>query len=305
MSGSNLDGRLETFRQRVVGRSISEGTFTDYEKWIRRFEAWLDGTGRSVTGITELEDYDQFLADESRTSYPWDNGRGRPAPPAYAYRSRTNAISAAKKWVRREYNITVPETPGDICIGSPKAFDPTYLTPDEVDAVIAQAGNCGADGCEVALRLAYDAILRVSELVRVERDDIDTSQGTLYVKATKGSQNATIGLDERTRKAVAQYCAAHPQRDRLFRNSYGNGWRPNSLAKHIQREHTEAGAHAIGRHTPIMHRLESADPPFVRGDYTSEDFGDVYQRARHNQPSMTSQYAKAVGVNVPSWSSTP
>lgn len=302
MSSGSLDTRLETFRQRVVGRSISEGTFTDYEKWIRRFEAWLDDRGRNVTGITELEDFDQFLADPSRSAYPWDNGRGRPAPHEYAYRSRTNAISAVKKWVRREYSTRIPETPGDVCIGQPEPFDPTYLTPDEVGGIIADAGSCAAEGCSVALRLCYDAILRGSELVRVERSDVDTTQGTLYVNATKGSQNTVVGLDERTREALARYCARHPQRERLFRNSYGNGWRPNSFVKHVQRKHCDAGAHAFGRHTPIMHRLEGADPPFMDGDFGGQSFGDVYQRARHNQPQMTSRYAKAVGVNVPSWS---
>lgn len=301
MSAGNLDQRLDTFRQRVVGRSISEATFTDYERWIRRFEAWLEQENRQAQGIAELEDFDELLADSSRTGYPWANGRGRPVPGAYAYRSRINAISAAKKWIRREYNVRVPETPSDICIGSAQPFDPTYIPPDDINDILNSAHSCGAEGCEAALRLSYDAILRASELVRVKAEDVDLSAGTVYVRASKGSGNAEVGIDDRTQQALAQFMSAHPNRERLFRNSYGRAWRPAAWSVHVLRHHCDDGSHALGRHTPIMNRLEGADPPFMAGDYSNEDFGSVYRRARHRNPTMTTKYARIIGIDVPGW----
>lgn len=302
MQGESLDTALDTFEERVVGRAISERTFTDYEKWIRRFEAWREMVGAASPDIAELEDFDNFLADESRTEYPWDNGTGQTPPPSYAYRSRVNAASATKLWIRREYGTRIPETPDAICLGEPEPFDPTYLEPERVAERIRSADHdCDIDGCSAALRVSYDAILRASELVRVRREDIDFGAATLYVQATKGSQNAEVGLDHRTVDALREYVDQHPGRDRLFVNSYGRAWKPSAWSTHVWRAHTEAGSHALGRHSPIMHRMEGANPSFMDDTFEDEDFGSVYRRARHTNPSMTVRYARVVGVDVPEW----
>jgi integrase len=302
MASADLDAALDTFADRVVGRAISEATYTDYEKWIRRFEAWLEQSGMDDPDIAELEDFDNFLADESRTDYPWDDGTGQSPPPGYAYRSRVNAASAVKLWVRRQYGTRIPETPDEICLGEPEPFDPTYLQPSAVGDTTTSAGeDCDIDGCGTALRLSYDAILRASELVRIRREDVDLDAGTVYVRATKGSQNAEVGVDSRTLDALQAHMEANPGRERLFVNSYDRAWKPSAWATHVWRSHTDAGSHAIGRHSPIMHRLEGASPGFMDAGFGEEDFGDVFRRARHHTPSMTVRYARVVGISVPEW----
>ena len=282
---------LSQFKQRVVGRSISENSWPEYKRWITRFEQWLSMQSISDPNIGDLEAFDGFLADESRTGYPWVNARSGQPPAAYAYRSRVTAVSAAKKWVRRHYTRRIPETPGDICIGAPEPFDPTYLSPQTIDDTFASAGSdCDIDGCEAALRLSYDAILRASELVAVERDDIDLDAGTVYVRATKGSQNLEVGLAEPTVDALTQHVAAYPQREYPFWNSYGRSWRASAWVMHVLRNHCDAGSHAFGRHSPILHRLEAG-----------QDFGEVYRRARHQNPTTTIAYARIAGVDVPEW----
>lgn len=283
---------LAQFKRNVLGRSVSEQSWSEYERWILRFEAWCDRENITDPNIGDLEAFDGFLADESRTAYPWDNGQGRPAPAAYSYHSRITAISAVKKWVRREYGRRIDETPSDIAIGQPEPFDPTYLTPQQVDGVFDDADHaCGLDGCETALRLSYDAILRASELVRVRREDVDLDAGTVYVRATKGSSNMEVGVADTTVRALADHIAANPERKRLFHNSYGRAWQASSWATHVMRNHCEAGSHALGRHSPIFHRLEGG-----------QSFAEVYRRARHDSPSMTTKYARIVGVDVPEWS---
>jgi integrase len=301
MSG-NMDQRLDQFRERVVGRGITEQTYTDYEKWIRRFESWLAVEGRSFSGIGDLEDFDTFLADESRDSYPWANGRGRHPPDSYAYKSRVNAACAVKRWVRREYSTRIDDPPEDICLGSEDVFDPTYLDPADAGVVIDDADSaCDIGGCQAALLLSYDAILRASELVRVRREDVDLSAGTLYVRASKGNDNAVVGLDQQTVAALQSHMNKYPQRERLFRNSYDRAWQSTAWSTHVLRNHCDAGAHSVGRHSPIMHRLEGADPPFLDESFDAGGFGGVFRRARHNYPSTTVKYAQVVGVSVPQW----
>lgn len=282
---------LSQFKQRVVGRSISEASWPEYKRWITRFEQWMQMESVSDPNIGDVEAFDGFLADESRTAYPWANTRGGAVPAAYAYRSRITAVSAAKKWVRREYSRRIPEAPADICIGDPEPFDPTYLPPERVDSIFEGAqGACDIDGCEAALRLSYDAILRASELTRVRRVDVDLGDGTVYVQASKGSQNTEVGLSDPTVAALDAHIAQYPDRNRLFRNSYDRAWKPSAWAMHVLRHHCDEGSHAFGRHSPIMHRLEGG-----------QDFSEVFRRARHQNPSMTIKYARVVGVDVPDW----
>lgn len=287
----SLDQRIDQFEQRVVGRSVSDTSWPVYRGWIQKFEAWIQQEGIQDPDIGDMEAFDNFLADESRTAYPWDNGQGRPAPAAYAYSSRRTAISAVKKWVRREYGRRIPETPADIVIGEPEPFDPTYLSPEAVDRTFREATDaCNVDGCEAALRLSYDAIMRASELVRVRQADVDLDAGEVYVRATKGSQNMTVGLADPTVEALRDHMSGIGDRERVFWNSYGRAWRPSAWATHVLRHHCEDGSHAFGRHTPILHRLEGGQP-----------FGEVYRRARHHSPSMTARYAREVGISVPEW----
>jgi len=289
MASAIADDDMERFRERVVGRSIGEDTFTAYKLWIERFEEWFTGGEPS---IRDLEDFDSMLEDPGRPSYPWSNDVGRPAPNSYSYSSRNQAISAIKKWVRRQYGVNIPEQPGDIVLGSEQSFMPTYLTRERVRAIVEEAeGACNCDGCAAALAVSYDAVLRASELAQLSVSDFSPETRELAVTATKNSRDSTIKLGQDTAESVTSFLSdASHSAGPLFRNTYGDSWNKGSWATHVLNYHVEEGSHAFGRHTPILHQLEAGVP-----------FGDVYRRARHKNPSTTARYARYVDVDVPSW----
>lgn len=281
---------MERFRDRVVGRSISEDTFEAYRLWIERFEEWYDREGKP--SLRDLEDFDSFLYDPERAVYPWENDSGRPAPRSYAYSSRNQAISAVKKWLRRHYDVNIPEQPGDIVLGEESEFTPEYLSRERVREIIESAdGACNCDGCEAALALSYDAVLRASELVSLDVSDVSAETREIAVSATKGSRDSTITVSEETIAAVQDYLeSADHSTGALVRNTYGDSWNKTSWATHVLRNHVPEGSHAFGRHTPILHQLEAG-----------VEFGQVYRRARHKNPSTTARYARVVDVDVPTW----
>lgn len=284
---------VEKFKSRTAGRRITEETADEYAIWIRRFEQWRQAEGYIETpDLGQMIDFDSYLHDESMSDYLWENSRGRPAPRSYSYSARSKAASAIKLWLRIEYNVTVTEEPKGIVAGEPEPFKPKYISERDVDRIVADATKCKVDGCQAALQLSYDAILRASELVQVERSDIDLDQGTIYVHATKGSNDATVGLSNATIRFLEQHLNQSFGRSKVFINSYGNPWRKNSWAKHFIEHHHEVGSHAFGRHSPIVHRLERGEP-----------FGDVFRRARHSFPSTTARYARHVGADIPDWAS--
>jgi Phage integrase family. len=287
---------MESFRERVVGRSVSKETFAEYERWIKRFEAWNPS---EEPGLPELEDFDTLLNDGSRIGYPWDNARGPSAPDSYAYRTRIIAISAVKMWIRRHYGVRVPEEPDDIVMGEQERFDPTYLPRSRIPEIIDAAPEaCGNDGCKAALALSYDAILRAVELTRLEYNDItlpDEAGGTALVDvpAAKGSRASTLSVSDATGDLLARHLDpdAPTGSTPLFTNTHGNPWSRNAWASHVIEHHCPEGSHAFGRHSPILHMMEE------------EGFGPTYRRARHQNPQTTAKYARLVGESTPEWAS--
>lgn len=294
------DDDVETFRNRVVGRRVSESTFERYLRWINRFELWRPSTDAPELG--DLIDFDTYLADETLFDYPWENIRGRDAPDEYSYQSRNVAMCALKLWCRLQYDVMIAEEPQNIVSGEPAPFDPHYLSHDDVARVRDEAGEaCDCDGCEAMLHLSYDAIMRASEAVAVEAGDVDLSNGTIYVRATKGSKNAELALMDETIQKLRAFDreTGALESGRVFHNTYGNAWSPNAWAKHFSTIHHEVGTHAFGRHSPILHMLESPERfPYINDN---DAFGSVFRRCRHHSGTMTSRYARLVGSEVLDW----
>lgn len=282
------ESAIEDFQSRITGRRVTEQTANKYGRWVKRFEMWR---GDPEPDIETLIDFDTILADEDWKEYPWENKTGRRIPDAYAYRSRNVALSAAKLWCRIHHGNEIIEEVQNIVSGEPAPFDPPYISKNDVEAVFDTArDDCDVSGCEAALRLTYDAIMRAVELTSVKREDIDFDQGTIYVRAAKGSDNAEISLSGETLGHLRQYIETEQPGGTVFKNSYDNGWGASSWCSHVRNNHHEVGAHSFGRHTPIIHRLNDGEP-----------FGDVYRRARHSNPAMTARYARVVGVEIPDW----
>lgn len=285
-----MSEEMEEFRKRVVGRTINEDTFRAYKLWINRFEMWYDAD--SPPALRDLEDFDTMLADPTMTNYLWDNAVGRPVPNSYSYSSRVQAISAVKLWVRRRYDLDIPEQPQDIAMGEGNQFEPTYLSTEEVSSIIESApDDCNCPGCQAALALSYDAILRASELTILDVSDVNLDTGVVSVTAKKGSRDSDLSVSDTTAGYIEDYLnESDHSSGSLFRNTYGDPWNARSWATHVGRNHVDAGSHSWGRHTPILHMFQSG-----------QGFGDVYRRARHVDPSTTARYARYVGQDIPDW----
>lgn len=279
---------VSNFEDHITGREVNEDTAVRYGRWCRRFEAWRPGGDPDEE---MLRDFDTFLEDEKRPDYSWENSRGRAAPASYSHRTRVSALSACKLWLRHNYDTEIVTDIQDIALGEPAPFDPTIIPPAEIERTIENAAvDCSNPDCKTAIRVGYDAIMRGAELADVRAEDVDRSEQTLYVRAKKGSEPKHIDLGTKAWAALERHVEAHPDREYLFRNSYGRAWRPASWNQHFRRKHHEAGFHAFSRHSAITNRLRDG-----------EDFGQVYLRARHRHPSTTTKYASVAGVDTPGW----
>lgn len=274
---------IEEFRSETVDRGLKESSLDKYERWIRRFELWR---ADSVTEKSALK-FDSMLVDEDRPEYPWTNTRGPSAPDSYAYRARQVAASALIRWFPWHYSVDLDKEPKEICKGEPEPFDPHIVPTSECRHTINSGRDCNVTGCKAALQLSYDAILRAAELTRARVEDVDFGGGAVRVRAVKGSEWRTVGVDAKTERLLRHHVDRIGDREYLFHNTYDRPWTPNAWTNHVRRHHHEGGSHVLFRHSPICHRLESG-----------EDIGDVYRRARHKFLTTTMKYAKVVDVDV-------
>lgn len=285
---SAREAEIDEFADHVRGREITnDGTLSDYVRWVGRFELWRPG-GEADEEM--LRDFDSYLADEEVADYPWSNDRGGPPPAEYAYQTRVKALSALKYWLGYQYDADVPTKINDLALGEPEPFDPTVLPEREIRRIVNTASDCGNEDCRMAIKLGYDCILRGAELSNVRREDVDRDTKSLFVRSVKGSNRVTVGLSRETWTMLRRFLDRHPDRDRLFQNAYERAWKPDAWSQHFRRKHHEAGWHAVGRHSAITNRLRKG-----------EDFGKVFQRARHQNPTMTLRYASIVDADVPEW----
>lgn len=280
--------RTAEFANQIAEREVAPNTARRYGRWARRYEAWRPGGDPDAE---ELRNFDTLLEDEENQDYPWQNARGKPAPPSYAFQTRVSALSGVKLWLEFQYDTRIEKEVQKLAVGEPAPFDPTILEPQEIERVIRDAPTaCDVDGCQTAIRVAYNAILRGAELADARTEDLDRDDRTLYVRAVKGSEPTHIALSNQAWTAVRKHADRNPDREYLFHNAYDNPWSAAAWNQHFRRKHHEAGSHAFCRHSAISNRLKQG-----------EDFGQVFLRSRHQQPATTLKYVDQAGVSAPDW----
>lgn len=282
----------QEFENDITGRDVNRAdTAKRYARWARRFEAWRPGGDPDAEMLRE---FDTLLEDEDLPDYPWENARGPSAPPSYAYRTRIVALSGTKLWTDYHYGERIEKEVQNIALGEPAEFDPTILDPGEIERTINTATTaCDNPDCQTAMAVGYDAIMRGAEVADVRAEDVDRSDRSLYVRAKKGSEPASVSLSDGAWRKIESHVAAHPDREYLFRNAYDRAWTPEAWNQHFRRKHNDAGFHAFARHSAISNRLRQG-----------EDFGQVYLRARHQNPATTLKYVDKIGVDPPGWATS-
>lgn len=278
----------------LLRRDNTEDTVRQYLSWARRFEQWCGDTPDK----SDLVDFDEALRDPDTTKelssrcdsrFGW--ARARPPEDGYSYSARIKALSAAKSWLAFAHDVRFSTAPQDlvnnIAEGDFESFNPVIAGPDEVGEILEGARGCDAESCHPMALLSYDAIMRVSEVVRVRMGDLDLDRGTVFVRAAKGSQDRHVQLSPHTVEVLRGYRDEVLDRFdepeylfyRFYMHFYNQPWPAHAYSSHFQRNHWDAGHHSFARHSAITNRLRNG-----------ESLTDVSNRARHSSLRMTQKY---------------
>ena len=284
MNESNRTISDET--EELVNASIAPSTVKTYRHAMKLLEIWLDGRPLS----------DNLLANYITELY--QNGKS-PAT--------ISKIVAAVKWTIKNHGERIPLEITEKTLagirrkgrnrGRGQVDGITWEEVDQVCALAEAEGTIAGLRDSGLIRLMSDCLLRISEAVAVNVEDVDnvltiheskTAQGTVSVP------DATLYVGDPTREVIKRYCAAGSVTDgALFRRIHRGDHIINSrltidgARKTIKRRAREAGVEGVISGHSL--RIGSA----VSLAQAGASVVDMQVAGRWKSPRMPAHYARA------------
>ncbi len=144
---------------------------------------------------------------------------------------------------------------------------PKMLSKAEVKKLFAQVSN---KKHLLALKLCYGMGLRVSEVVKIKLEDIDSSRMVVQVVGAKGKKDRYVPLPQSLLPQLREYYKAYRPKEYLLEGQYGGAYSKGSVQQVFKRAMKKArinkriGVHGL-RHSYATHLLEAgADMRFIQ-----------------------------------------
>lgn len=174
-----------------VERNVSKLTIRNYSHYLRRFCTWFKDQG-----FTDLQSLDQDSMRKYRVFLTHiDNHQGEPL----SKRTQSYHIIALRSWlkwlVKNDKPVLHPEK---IDLPKAEAHHMKFLAPDKIESLLSQPALSNETGLrdKAILEVLFSTGLRVSELVKLNRDQIDFNTLEFGVIG-KGRRPRVVFLSER------------------------------------------------------------------------------------------------------------
>jgi integrase/recombinase XerC/integrase/recombinase XerD len=237
-----------------------------YHHALEQFERWLDGSGATLADFcrTDVQQYITYMASKKLS--------------AATMNKVFNAIKAFCRWAKKTEcveDIHIIKQP-DYKQQAPKALDRTEWS--RLRRNIERSGN--VRNYAIIMTMLYTG-LRVSELVALDKDDVEISErkGVLKVRAGKGNKERVIPLQNEARRAISKYLEQRADDcEALFISNRGGRISVRSVQHILEQE----GFHAHQlRHTFITSLVRA-----------NEDISVIQSLSGHSSADMILRYSK-------------
>lgn len=193
---SSLDESLERMLRELRLKGFSRSTLKSYTKHIQWF---FERTGLEPAEVRP-EHIKLYLDTIRKTA-----GCSR----SYA----VQCISALKNLYRYGYPAGAANPADRVSLPRREERYPDILSRREVKAILAAVKNRKH---RFLLTLVYSAGLRVSEVVRLRKDDIDFDRKLIHIRQSKGKKDRFVVLSDRAVESFREYEDRYVIRDWLF-----------------------------------------------------------------------------------------
>lgn len=247
-------------------RSKSETTVKTYRHALQQFAEWLDGSGATLENFsrTDVQQYVTYMASKKKT--------------AATINKVYNAIKKYCKWSKKSdcvEDIHIVKAP-DYKQTAPKALD--RLERNQLVRNIDRGGN--KRDYAIIMILLYTG-LRVSELVALDRSDVEIGErkGVLKVRAGKGNKERVLPLDVEARRAIGKYLEERTDdNEALFMSNRDKRISVRSV-QYLLEQH-DLHAHQL-RHTFITELVRA-----------NQDISIIQSLSGHSSADMILRYSK-------------
>ena len=265
-------------------KQASANTIFSYLRDIRQFSGWLkQSEGKDVVDATKvnISDYLSFLRDEGRSG----------ATVSRNLASLKNFYS----YVVSAGFLEESPVPSDFHVERGEKKVPQILSGKEVELLLAQPVCVDAKGFrdKAMLEVMYATGMRVSELLELDKDDVNLELG--IIKCSGAKKSRSIPLYPAALKALGVYLrdvrdsmVASADEKALFVNISGQRMSRQGFWKILK--HYQAAARIEKEITPHMLRHSFAVHLLENG----ADLGSVQELMGHSDISSTQVYAHLI-----------
>ncbi len=187
----------------VVERGLAPNSMAAYRRDLRRYEAYLRGQG-----LTEPGEIGEDVV--SRYVHQLEALRDEDGNPRYAASSVARALVAVRSFHRFCVDEGLVTADPSEEVGAPRVPQgiPKALSEPEVEALLdaVEGDDPRALRDRAILETLYATGVRISELVGLDRADLDLEDGLVRVLG-KGSKERVVPVGRTARAAVAAYLA--------------------------------------------------------------------------------------------------
>lgn len=237
------DNALREYTQLLILKAYSPKTVRTYRNEFTRFLVKLGNINAASLNVIHIKNYMQYCATEENLA---EN----------TLHSRLNAIKFYYEQVLQQDKMIweVPRAKRAILL-------PKVLSEDELRRMFASVRNLKH---KAILFTAYSAGLRVSEVVRLRVQDIDSDRMEIFIKRAKGKKDRIVKLSVLLLDVLRQYMRLEEPRPQhyLFGNKDNNSHYSERSAQAVFHKAKElagiskdAGFHSL-RHSFATHLLE-------------------------------------------------
>ena len=136
---------------------------------------------------------------------------------------------------------------------------PSVLAGEEVTMVIQKIANLKH---RCMIMAGYSAGLRVSEIVNLKVNDIDSKRMMIHIHAAKGKKDRMVPLSKKLLQILREYYKEYKPKTFLFEGQNGGSYSSRSIQLVLQEAKLKAGINKKGsthmlRHSYATHLLES------------------------------------------------
>jgi site-specific recombinase XerD len=236
---TKISGNFEELKRELVSRKYSPKTIKAY---IHYNEDFLKIVGKHPKDITEsdIKDYLFYLVDRRKV----------------ATSTLNIAINALKFYygtiLKRKFSYEIKRPKKDKKL-------PVVLSQEEVSKILSCVSNLKH---KAILMLTYSAGLRVSEVVKLKVENIDSQRKLVYIKGAKGRKDRYTLLSDAVVETLRLYWKSYHPKKWLFSGRNENHLTTRSVEKIFNQALMETGIkkdvsiHSL-RHSFATHLLES------------------------------------------------